>query len=171
MTQRDTELLVDKTIVKVEDTLKAFGDIAKYYKQKYNVPTVSVTGSVGKTTTKDMLASVLSQKYNTLKTMGNFNNEIGLPITIFGLEKEHEAAVLEMGMNHFGEIEHLADIGRPDVAVITNIGQSHIENLGSREGIFKAKMEMTKLFTKDNTLIVNGDDDYLQKQRVWVNTR
>lgn len=103
LTQRDTELLVDKTIVKVEDTLKAFGDIAKYYKQKYNVPTVSVTGSVGKTTTKDMLASVLSQKYNTLKTMGNFNNEIGLPITIFGLEKEHEAAVLEMGMNHFGE--------------------------------------------------------------------
>ena len=83
LTQRDTELLVDKTIVKVEDTLKAFGDIAKYYKQKYNVPTVSVTGSVGKTTTKDMLASVLSQKYNTLKTMGNFNNEIGLPITIF----------------------------------------------------------------------------------------
>ena len=165
MTQRDTELLVDKTIVKVEDTLKAFGDIAKYYKQKYNVPTVSVTGSVGKTTTKDMLASVLSQKYNTLKTMGNFNNEIGLPITIFGLEKEHEAAVLEMGMNHFGEIEHLADIGRPDVAVITNIGQSHIENLGSREGIFKAKMEMTKLFTKDNTLIVNGDDDYLSKTK------
>ena len=161
LTQRDTELLVDNTIVKVEDTLKAFGDIAKYYKQKYNVPTVSVTGSVGKTTTKDMLASVLSQKYNTLKTMGNFNNEIGLPITIFGLEKEHEAAVLEMGMNHFGEIEHLADIGRPDVAVITNIGQSHIENLGSREGIFKAKMEMTKLFTKDNTLIVNGDDDFL----------
>ena len=140
LTQRDTELLVDKTIVKVEDTLKAFGDIAKYYKQKYNVPTVSVTGSVGKTTTKDMLASVLSQKYN-------------------------EAAVLEMGMNHFGEIEHLADIGRPDVAVITNIGQSHIENLGSREGIFKAKMEMTKLFTKDNTLIVNGDDDYLSKTK------
>ena len=159
LTQRDTELLVDKTIVKVEDTLKAFGDIAKYYKQKYNVPTVSVTGSVGKTTTKDMLASVLSQKYNTLKTMGNFNNEIGLPITIFGLEKEHEAAVLEMGMNHFGEIEHLADIGRPDVAVITNIGQSHIENLGSREGIFKAKMEMTKLFTKDNILVAYTADE------------
>lgn len=94
---------------------------------------------MGKTTTKDMLASVLSQKYNTLKTMGNFNNEIGLPITIFGLEKEHEAAVLEMGMNHFGEIEHLADIGRPDVAVITNIGQSHIENLGSREGHFQGE--------------------------------
>lgn len=165
ITQKDTELLIDKTIVKVDDTLKAFGDIAKYYKQKYNVPTVSVTGSVGKTTTKDMLASVLSQKYNTLKTMGNFNNNIGLPITIFGLEKEHEAAVLEMGMNHFGEIERLADIGRPDVAVITNIGQSHIENLGSREGIFKAKMEMTKQFTKDNTLIVNGDDDYLSKTK------
>lgn len=165
LTQEETELSIDKTIVKVEDTFKALGDIAGYYKEKYNVPTVAVTGSVGKTTTKDILASVLSQKYNTLKTQGNFNNEIGLPLTIFGLEKEHEAAVLEMGMNHFGEIERLASIGRPDVAVITNIGQSHIENLGSREGIFKAKMEITKLFTKDNTLIVNGDDDFLSKAK------
>ena len=154
--------LVDKTIVKVEDTLKAFGDIAKYYKQKYNVPTVSVTGSVGKTTTKDMLASVLSQKYNTLKTMGNFNNEIGLPITIFGLEKEHEAAVLEMGMNHFGEIEHLADIGRPDVAVITNIGQSHIENLGSREGILKSKLEILDGLEAGSPFIINVDNDMLK---------
>ncbi len=161
LTQKETEMLVGKTIIRVDDTLKALGDIARYYKQQHNVPTVAVTGSVGKTTTKDMLASVLSQKYNTLKTQKNFNNHIGLPWTIFGLEKEHEAAVLEMGMNHFGEIAYLASIGRPDVAVITNIGQSHIENLGSREGIFKAKMEMTKLFTKDNTLIVNGDDDFL----------
>ncbi len=161
LTSKDTELLIGKTIIRVEDTMKALADIARYYKMKHNVPTVAVTGSVGKTTTKDMLASVLGEKYNTLKTQGNFNNEIGLPITIFRLEKEHEAAVLEMGMNHFGEIERLASIGRPDVAVITNIGESHIENLGSREGIFKAKMEITKLFTKDNTLIVNGDNDFL----------
>lgn len=161
VSQKDTEQFIDKTIIKVDDTLKAFGDIAKYYKQKYNVPTVSVTGSVGKTTTKDMLSSVLAQKYNTLKTIGNFNNAIGLPITVFGLEPQHEAAVLEMGMSHFGEIEYLANIAKPDIAVITNIGQSHIENLGSREGIFKAKMEITSQFTSSNTLIVNGDDDYL----------
>lgn len=165
LTHKEIEPLVDKTIVKVGDTLKAFADIARYYKEVHNVKTVAVTGSVGKTTTKDMLHSVLSQKFNTHKTQGNFNNEIGLPITILGLEEEHEAAVLEMGMNHFGEIERLASIGRPDVAVITNIGQSHIENLGSREGIFKAKMEITKLFGKENTLIVNGDDDYLCKAK------
>lgn len=165
LTEKETELFIGKTIIRVDDTLKALGDIARYYKINHNVPTVAVTGSVGKTTTKDMLASVLARKYNTLKTQKNFNNEIGLPWTIFGLEKEHEAAVLEMGMNHFGEIEYLASIGRPDVAVITNIGQSHIENLGSREGIFKAKMEITKLFTKDNTLIVNGDDDFLSNTK------
>ena len=161
LTQRDTELLVDKTIVKVEDTLKAFGDIAKYYKQKYNVPTVSVTGSVGKTTTKDMLASVLSQKYNTLKTMGNFNNEIGLPITIFGLEKEHEAAVLEMGMNHFGELARITVAAQPDTAVITNVGEAHIENLGSREGILKAKLEILDGLTHGGTVVLCGDNDLL----------
>ncbi len=161
LTQKETELLVGKTIIRVKDTFKALGDIAAYYKAICSIPTVAVTGSVGKTTTKDMLASVLSQKYNTLKTEHSFNNEIGLPLTIFRLEKEHEAIVLEMGMNHFGEIERLASIGKPDVAVITNIGQAHIEHLGSREGIFKAKMEITKLFTEKNTLIVNGDDDLL----------
>ncbi|MCD8180140.1 MAG: UDP-N-acetylmuramoyl-tripeptide--D-alanyl-D-alanine ligase [Firmicutes bacterium] len=165
LTHKETEPLVDKTIVKVEDTHKALGDIARYYKAKHNLPTVAVTGSVGKTTTKDMLHGVLSEKYNTLKTPGNFNNDIGLPLTVFNIEKEHEAAVLEMGMNHFGEIEYLVSIAKPDVAVITNIGQSHIENLGSREGIFKAKMEITKLFTKDNTLIVNGDDEFLSKTK------
>ncbi len=165
LTHKETEPLIDKTIVKVEDTHKALGDIARYYKAKHNLPTVAVTGSVGKTTTKDMLHSVLSEKYNTLKTQGNFNNDIGLPLTVFNIEKENEAAVLEMGMNHFGEIEYLVSIAKPDVAVITNIGQSHIQNLGSREGIFKAKMEITNLFTKDNTLIVNGDDDFLSKAK------
>lgn len=165
LTHKEPELLVGKTIIKVRDTRKALGDIAKFYKQKYNVPTVAVTGSVGKTTTKDMIASVVSQKYRTLKTQKNFNNDIGVPDTIFGLRAEHEAAVIEMGMNHFGEIEYLAGIGRPDIAVITNIGESHIANLGSQEGIFKAKMEITSLFTADNTLIVNGDDKFLSKTK------
>ncbi len=161
ITHKDTEPVLGKTLIRVDDTFMALGDIAKYYKKKYNVPTVAVTGSVGKTTTKDMLASVMAQKFNTLKTQGNFNNEIGLPLTVFGLEKEHEAAVLEMGQSHFGEIHHLADIARPDVAVITNIGMSHIENLGSQDGIFKAKMEIADFFDATDTLIVNGDDKFL----------
>lgn len=161
LTEKETELFIDKTIIRVKSTLKALGDIAKYYKETHNVPTVAVTGSVGKTTTKDMLYSVISKRFNTLKTQGNFNNDIGVPLTVFRLEKEHEAAVIEMGMNHFGEIERLAQIAQPNIAVITNIGQSHIENLGSREGIFKAKMEITKFFTNKNTLIVNGDNDFL----------
>lgn len=165
LTHRDTDLLIDKTIIRVDDTLKALGDIASYYKKKYSVPTVAVTGSVGKTTTKDMLYAALSTKYKTLKTPNNFNNEIGVPITIFMLEHEHECAVIEMGMNHFGEIERLARMGQPDAAVITNIGMSHIENLGSQEGIFKAKMEITKGFTENNTLIVNGDDKFLSKTK------
>lgn len=165
LTHRDIEPMIGKTIIKVNDTFTALADIARYYKEKYNVPTVAVTGSVGKTTTKDMLHAVLSTKYRTLKTEGNFNNEIGLPLTVFRLEKEHERAVLEMGMSHFGEIEKLASIGKPDVAVITNIGMSHIENLGSQEGIFKAKMEITKLFDENNVLIVNGDDKFLSQTK------
>ena len=161
LTHCDTEPRLDETLIRVRDTRKALGDIARYYKQKYNVPTVTVTGSVGKTTTKDMIYAVVSQRYNAIKTLGNFNNDIGLPLTIFRLEKEHEAAVLEIGMNHFGEIDYLASIACPDVAVITNIGMSHIENLGSREGIFKAKTEVLKYLDADKAVIVNGDDDYL----------
>ena len=161
VTHKDIPSVDGKTIIRVGNTQKALADIARYYKQKYNVPTVSITGSVGKTTTKDMIHSVLSMKYNTLKTEGNFNNEIGLPLTVLRLEEETEAAVIEMGMSHFGEIERLASVAMPDAAVITNIGMSHIENLGSQEGIFKAKMEVTKLFDKHNVLIVNGDDKFL----------
>ena len=161
ITHKDIDAVQGKSIVKVKDTFTALADIARYYKAKYNLPTVAVTGSVGKTTTKDMLHSVLSQKYNTLKTEGNFNNEIGLPLTVFRLQAEHEAAVLEMGMSHFGEIEKLSSVANPDVAVITNIGMSHIENLGSQEGIFKAKTECLKYFDEHNVLIVNGDDKFL----------
>lgn len=156
------EAVCGGVLIKVDDTRKALGDIARYYKKKYPVKSVAVTGSVGKTTTKDMIYGVISQHYKAHKTPNNFNNDIGLPLTVFGLEKEHEAAVLEMGMNHFGEIEYLAGIGCTDAAVITNIGMSHIENLGSQEGIFKAKMEIVTGFDENNTLIVNGDDKFLK---------
>ena len=148
-------------VIMVEDTLSALGAIAEFYKQKYRIPTVAVTGSVGKTTTKDIVYAALNSCYNAVKTMQNYNNEIGVPWTIFSQEKEHEMAVIEMGMNHFGELERLAKMARPDVAVITNIGMSHIENLGSQEGILKAKLEVTTFFDQGSTLIVNGDDKFL----------
>lgn len=148
-------------LIRVENSALALGKIANKYKMKYNVPTVAVTGSVGKTTTKDMIAAVMSKMGDCLKTEGNFNNELGMPLTIFGLEKNHKSAVLEMGMSAFGEIHYLAEIARPDVAVITNIGMSHIENLGSREGILKAKMEICDFFGRNNLLIINADNDML----------
>ncbi len=152
-----------KNVIKVEDTYKAIRDIAEVYKQKYPVKTVAIIGSVGKTTTKDMVAGVLKTEKNTQKTQGNFNNHLGVPLTVFTVEKEHEALVLEMGMSHFGEISALAKIGKPDIAVMTNIGTSHIENLGSKENIFRAKAEVLENFTKDNLLIANGDDEFLSK--------
>lgn len=163
ITHRDIPPIDGKCIVRVADTRKALGDIARFYKEKYNLPTVAVTGSVGKTTTKDMLSAVLAMKYNTLKTQGNFNNDLGLPLTIFRLEKKHEMAVLEMGMSHMGEINYLASIAKPDVAVITNIGMSHIENLGSRENIWKSKMQVCDFFNENGLLIVNGDDEFLKR--------
>ena len=161
LTEKDMER-VKGTLIRVKDTRRAMGEIARYYKKKYFVPSVAITGSVGKTTTKDMVYAVLSAHYNTLKTPNNFNNDIGVPLTIYGLKEEHEMAVIEMGMNHFGEIEYLAGIALPDAAIITNIGMSHIENLGSQEGIFRAKMEITKRFNEKNTLFVNGDDAFLK---------
>ena len=163
ITHKDILPVTGKNIIRVQDTRIAFGDIARYYKEKYKLPTVSITGSVGKTTTKDMISAVLAMKYNTLKTQGNFNNDIGLPITVFRLEKKHEMAVLEMGMSNMGEINYLASIARPDVAVITNIGMSHIENLGSQENIYLSKMQICDYFDKNNLLVVNGDDKFLAK--------
>ena len=152
------------TIIKVEDTLKALQEIATYKRMQYNIPVVAVTGSVGKTSTKDLIASVVSQKYNTLKTKGNYNNEIGLPLTILGLTNE-EGMVVEMGMNHLGEIRKLTNIAKPTVAVITNIGTAHIGNLGSRENILKAKLEILEGL-QGNTVVINNDNDLLHK---WVN--
>ena len=152
------------TIIQVLNTLKALQEIATYKRMHYNIPVVAVTGSVGKTSTKDLIASVVSQKYNTLKTKGNYNNEIGLPLTILGLTDE-EAMVVEMGMNHFGEIRKLTNIAKPTVAVITNIGTAHIGNLGSRENILKAKLEILEGL-QGNTVVINNDNDLLYK---WAN--
>lgn len=158
-----SELECDYPIIVVNDTLEALKKIAACYKQKFSIPVIAVTGSTGKTSTKEMIASVLQEKYNLHKTQQNFNNEIGLPHTLFNLNKNHEISVLEMGMNNPGEIGRLADMARPAVGVITNIGTAHIENLGSRENILNAKMEITTYFNSDNVLIINSDDEYLSK--------
>lgn len=151
-----------KFIIQVEDTLKAIGQIAKFKREKYHIPVIAITGSVGKTSTKDIIYSVVSQKYHTLKTQGNLNNHIGMPFTLLRL-KDHEALVVEMGMNHFGELSYLTNIAQPTVAVITNVGTAHIGNLGSRENILKAKLEILEGLQKDGTVIINNDNDLLHK--------
>lgn len=151
----------DLPCIVVQNTGQALLDIAGFYRDRFTLPLVGVTGSVGKTTTKEMIACVLAEKYNTLKTAENFNNEIGMPKTLFGLTKEHGAAVIEMGMNHFGEISRMSRSAKPTMAVITNIGYSHIEHLGSQEGILKAKLEMLDGMKPDAPLFVSADDPML----------
>ncbi len=151
----------NKVIIKVEDTLKALTQIAGYKRTLYDIPVVGVTGSVGKTSTKDIIASVVAQKYNTLKTEGNNNNHIGVPKTILRL-KDEEAAVIEMGMNHLGEISVLSNLAKPTVAVITNVGTSHIGNLGSRQNILRAKLEILDGM-KEKKIVINNDNDLLHK--------
>lgn len=145
----------------VEDTQQALLDIANFYRLRFHIPVVAVTGSVGKTTTKEMTACVLSEKFQTLKTEKNLNNEIGLPKTLLRLTGEHGAAVVEMGMNHFGEISRMSRCAHPSIAIITNIGFSHIENLGSQEGILRAKLEILEGMDEDAPLIINADDPML----------
>lgn len=152
----------DYIIIYVDSTVKALGDLAKFYCSLFNSNIIEITGSVGKTTTKDMLASVLNQRFITLKTEGNYNNEIGLPLTLFRLNKEIDIVVLELGMSQLDEIKYLGSIPKKaDVAVITNIGTSHIENLGSREGILKAKTEIFDSLDKNAIILLNSDDDML----------
>ncbi len=149
-------------VIKVKSTLDALGAIAAEYLRLYPIPVVGITGSVGKTSTKDMISAVLARKFDILKSTGNHNNEIGMPLTILEKEENHNMAVLEMGMSAFGELDYLANIARPAVAVITNIGMSHIENLGSQEGILKAKLEICNYFNGGNILFANGDDKFLK---------
>lgn len=151
----------DRPYIIVENSLNAIKKIAQFYRENLNIKVVGITGSVGKTSTKEVIASVLSQKYNVLKTEGNFNNELGLPLTIFKIREEHEIAVLEMGISDFGEMTRLSEIARPDVAVITNIGICHLENLKTRDGILQAKTEMFKNIKENAVIILNGDDDKL----------
>ena len=159
ITKNELEKYSNKIIIKVEDTLKALYKIAEYKRSLYNIPVIAITGSVGKTSTKDIIASVVNTSYKTLKTEGNNNNNIGLPLTILKL-KDHEALVIEMGMNHFGEISLLTNIAKPTLAVITNIGTSHIGNLGSRENILKAKLEILEGMDIPK-IIINNDNDLL----------
>ena len=157
----DNYLGSDKRVIKVEDTIVAMQELARDYRKALKLVIIGITGSNGKTTTKDMVYSVLSQKYRCKKTEGNYNNHIGLPFTILQLEDGDEIAVLEMGMSGFGEIDKLCEISSPDYGIITNIGDSHLEFLKTRENVFKAKGEMIKYISEEN-LIVYGDDFYLK---------
>lgn len=148
-------------IIQVADTKLGLAQIAATYRRMFEGRVCAVTGSVGKTSTKDMIASVLSKRFCVHKTQGNFNNEIGLPLTILGLQEEHTALITEMGMRGLGEIDYLANVAKPDVGVITNIGVSHIERLGSQENIFKAKSEIIPHIKQGGTLIINYDDPWL----------
>ncbi len=150
----------DRFLILVSDTIKAIQSLAKYKRSLYDILVVGVTGSVGKTSTKDIIASVLSQKYNVLKTEGNYNNHIGVPLTILRL-KDENALVVEMGMNSLGEISSLSQIAKPSISVITNVGTAHIGNLGSRENILKAKLEILDGMDKDGVLVINNDNDLL----------
>ncbi len=161
ISESEKEKYKGKVIIEVEDTLEALYKLATYKRNLYDIPVIAVTGSVGKTSTKDIISNVVSKKYKTLKTIGNNNNNIGLPFTILQL-KDEEAMVLEMGMNHFGEIRLLSKIAKPTICIITNIGTSHIGNLGSKENILKAKLEILE-GSKNSDIVINNDDDLLHK--------
>lgn len=154
---------VSGTVILVENTLNALLELANYYRRKLNIKVIGITGSCGKTSTKDLVAGFLSSKYKVFKTKGNFNNQIGLPLMILELDSTYDVAVLEMGMSDLNEIDLLAKTAMPDLAIITNIGLSHIENLKTQENIFKAKMEIVNYFNKNNTLIINSEDKFLSQ--------
>ena len=147
----------------VESTEKALSAIAGYYRSLFSIPVVGITGSVGKTSTKEMIASVLGTKYNVLKTDGNFNNEIGMPLTLLRLREGHEAAVVEMGIDHFGEMTRMTKVAAPDIFVMTNIGTCHLETLGDMDGVFRAKTEGIPLLKEGSPVILNGDDVRLRR--------
>ena len=155
------QLEPEKFYVEVPDTRLAMKALATWYREQFAIPFIQITGSMGKTTTKEMVAAVLSQHYRTHATSGNFNNDIGVPLTLFGLERAHQVAVIESGMNHFGEIRYLGEMIQPDFALISNIGDAHIEYLGSREGILKAKSEIFENLRSGGVAVLNGDDELL----------
>ena len=158
-------LLPGKFYIQVQDTTLALGALAAWYRSLYDIPVVQVTGSAGKTTTKEMVACVLARRFNTLRTEKNFNNELGVPLTIFRIGPETEAAVIELGISHFGEMHRLGAMARPDIAVYTLIGRSHLEALGDRPGVLRAKTELLDEMPRDGLVVVNGDDDLLSSLR------
>ena len=160
--EQDIKTYQDKAIIEVEDTLQTLYKLASYKRDIYDVPVIAITGSVGKTSTKDLVSNVVAQKYKICKTIGNNNNNIGMPFTILNAPNDIEAFVLEMGMNHFGEIHLLSKIAKPNICIITNIGTSHIGNLGSRENILKAKLEILD-GAKNPYMVINNDNDLLHK--------
>lgn len=162
ITEKQKQKYQDKFIILVRNTIEAMQQVATYKRKKYNIPVIAITGSVGKTSTKDIVSSVIAKQYHTLKTKGNYNNHIGVPLTIFRLKTE-EAMVVEMGMNHLGEISTLTKIVKPTVAVITNVGTAHIGNLGSRENILKAKLEIIEGLEPGGYIVINNDNDLLHK--------
>ena len=147
--------------IQVDSSEQALKDIAEFYRSTLGIKIIGITGSVGKTSTKEMISAVLSQKYNVLKTEGNFNNEIGLPLTILRIRREHEVAVVEMGISEFGEMHRIAKVAKPDICVMTNIGQCHLENLIDRDGVLRAKSEIFDFLKPDGHIVLNGNDDKL----------
>ena len=160
--EKDINIESNIPIIKVESSIKALGDLAKYKRLKYNIPLIAITGSAGKTTTKDLISDILSAKYNVLKNKGSQNNHIGLPKTLLKLNKNHEIIITELGMNHLGEISYLSNLCKPDYAIITNIGTAHIGELGSQKNILKAKLEILDGMN-NGYLLVNGNDKFLKK--------
>ena len=147
----------------VSSVAQALKDMAEYYRSTFSCKVIGITGSVGKTSTKEMIASVLEEKFHVLKTEGNYNNEIGMPLTILKIREEHEIAVIEMGISDFEEMHRLAKVARPDICVITNIGTCHLEKLGNRDGVFQAKTEIFDYAKDDCLVVLNGDDDKLNQ--------
>jgi len=169
--ERPAELMAGKCYILVEDTLLALKALATWYRDRFIFPVVQITGSAGKTTTKEMIATVLSQHFNTLRTQANFNNHIGTPQTLLQLDNTHEAAVIETGMNHFGEIRYLGEMVKPSVAVITNVGDAHIENMGgTRQGTLRAKSEIFENLQRGGIAVLNGDDELLKTVTVPFET-
>lgn len=169
LTEKSIPQVGDAVAVLVKDTAKALRDLATWHRNRHNIPVVGITGSVGKTSTKDIISCVLAKQYEVLKTQGNFNNEIGLPLTLLNLNSTHEVAVIEMGMSGFGEISRLTSIAQPQIAVITNIGVSHIEKLGSEQGILKAKLEILEGLKHRGVVVLNGDDPLLRELKGKLN--
>ncbi len=168
--ERNRSFPAEMTVVYVASTLAAMKALAGFNRQRYNIPVIAITGSSGKTTTKDLVAAVLSQKYHTLKTEGNFNNEYGIPQTLFNLGPDHQIAVIEMGMDHLGDISKSIQLVKPDISVITNIGLSHIERLKTQENIYLAKKEILQTLSSEGIAYINGDDEFLKKIAVEKTT-